>query len=224
VIETLITYDSLYLNNTNNDKITLIEPNPSTLSHSTSNNGAVNNWNYENNKGSDSKKILIKNNNNYNIYNNNIYMSMKSSPNDFETFNFDNKKSFLRSSYISGDNHNNLLKKNNTDTKIFESNHQESNTNFNNLNSNMSKQFDFSLLNSKPNNVSNNKSFVDIPHKVENPFKNIIENKNEDAFSNEKINIDYLQNLMMHRETFHNSDNNYAYNFVNTYDSNYGIG
>lgn len=108
-------------------------------------------------------------------------------------------------------------------TKLNSTNAQEWNNNKseNNIRNNESnsKFFGFSFLNTKPNDMPPNKSFVNLPTE-ENKYMNILD-KDAEMNVNDAINIEYFQSLMMNRERY-NAENQYPTNFANTYDSNYG--
>lgn len=180
----------------------------------------------------DTKNTSSNNNINNNFYFNNCpegqrfninhsFISTKDNPNDFETFNFNNRNSFMRIS-IKNDNYikQSIVEK---ETKSNSTNPQErhknkSENNICNKESN-SKFFGFSFLNTKPNDFPSNKSFVNFPI-VENKHMNVL-NHDPEVNINDAINIEYLQSLMINRERY-NTENQYPNNFANTYDSNYG--
>lgn len=205
VEENLTTYDGIFLYNKKSLSKSLIENN------NVNSNNKINNNFYFNNC-QDGKKLNI----------NQSFVGSKNNPNDFETFNFNNRSSFIRIS-IKNDhyiNNLNILEKetnsNSTNPGEINKNKSENNidkTDFNN------KKYGFSFLNTKTNDFQLNKSFVNFPFE-ENKFIKLNE-KDPEININEAINIEYLQNLMLNRDRY-NTDALYPNNLANTYDSNYG--
>lgn len=201
--EALNTYDGVFLHSRKSLIKSLID------TKNTSGNTNINNNFYINN---------CPNGQRLNV--NQSFLSTKDNPNDFETFNFNNRSSFMR---ISIKNDNNINENNvEKETKSNSTNPHEApkNKSINNVNNNEmnSKFFGFSFLNTKQNDFPSNKSFVNFPIE-ENTYMNIL-NKDLDVNINDAINIEYLQSLMQNRDKY--SDSHYPNIFDNTFDSNYG--
>ncbi len=184
----------------------------------------------ETNTSSSSKNIPNINsdtNSKFNIFNDS-FCTTKKNPNDFETFNFDNRNSVFRDSI--NDKYNYDIQNMNSKNYLINNNEKERKSYYipeenikikgeNKIkNQKNNKIFNFSFLNSKPNEFSSNKSFINFPME-ENKYMNILNNKDPELNYNDIINIDYFQNLMMNRDKYCDSKDN---PYTNTYDSNYG--
>jgi len=217
VEETLSTYE-IFPNSKKSLTKKLLESNTSSSTNNINNNFYFNNFTDLNTK--------------FNI-NNNSFISTKNNPNEFETFNFDNRKSFLRGSMINDKYNNNIFHNNysnncdNIKENLVEKEMKSNSTNIQETNKIQSedknesnkKIFGFSFSNSKLNEFPCNKSLINFPLE-ENKYINIL-NKDTEINYNDDLNVEYLQSMMM-RDNYYNNDTPYANNNANTYDSNYG--